>query len=629
MAAPTNTSRSPATNKDGASKNGVSLDPYSEILRLAKSTSSRSRFFAEVMRSLVRSFASPYGAVHARGGAEVIQDDAHFGPTDPNFWKESLQSFLTDSLTEARSRAKLLQSKSGDARVAFLSAPLFDPTGPSIGAVALVVPLGKESDWTTRLAALEGLCRLASVCTEFLGGAPREAAGGLPDRGMAKAASCESHEQFAFSITNELRNRLGCEQVSLGVVQRKRIRIVSISGLDQVNTRSPGVACLQAAMEECLDAGRPILHPRRGDWVEAKSSVEYPLHRQWFAASKGDCVASIPLKSGGTVYAVLSLRGRSDKPFTSDQLDEIRAKVEPLVPSFELVRRASRGLGRHARDAVWANVDAVMTPGRWGRKAAAAVGVFLALEFLFGSVNHHLSVPCTVTPAEVRHVHAGSGGVLQGAYALQGDHVRAGDLLCEFDHRELDQQRSELLAQIEVLELERDRALAANAPVEAQLAAANQELTRARLAIADSRLAQAMVRSPIDGVVVWGDLRHAVGAVLPMGEALFQVAPTDRWTIELEIPEGAAEEVAVKLAGHFATTAEPGERMSFQVERVRPTSQLRKNSNVYVAEANLATAADWLKPGMEGVAKIAVGPRRIGWILTHRLWDYLQLHWWL
>lgn len=606
------------------------VDPYSDILRLAKSTTSRSRFFSEVMRSLVRAFTSPYGAVHARGGAEVIQDDAHHGPTDPNFWKSSLQEFLTDSLTEARSRAKLLQSKSGDAKVAFLSAPLFDPTGPSIGAVALVVPLGKDVDWTTRLAALEGLCRLASVCTEFLGGAPREAAAkGLPTQGMTKAASCESPEQFAFAITNELRNKLGCEQVTLGWVQRKRVRILSISGLDQVNTRSPGVASMQAAMEECRDAGGSIIHPRGADWAAGRAGIEYPLHRQWFTAAKGDGVASIALKSGGEVRAVLSLRGRSDRPFTPDQLDDLRSKLEPLLPSFELVRRASRGLSRHVRDTARGGFDTLMTPKRWGRKIAAGAALLAAAEVFFGSVDHHITIPCTITPAEVRHVHATSGGVLQTTRALQGDHVRAGDVLCEFDHRDFDQQRAELTAQLEVLERERDRALAAQSPAESQLAVANQELIRAKLAILDAKRDQAVIRSPIDGVVVWGDLRQAVGAVLSIGEPLFQVAPADRWTLELDVPEAAAEDIAAGVSGMFAASAEPGKPAPLTVARVRPAAQLRRSQNVYVAEADVVAAESWFKPGMEGVAKLNVGPRRIAWVLTHRLVEYLQLHWWL
>jgi hypothetical protein len=568
--------------------------------------------------------------VHARGGAEVIQDDAHHGPTDPHFWKASLQEFLTDSLTEARSRAKLLQSRNGDARVAFLSAPLFDPTGPSIGAVALVVPLGPEVDWTTRLAALEGLCRLASVCTEFLGGTPRETTGkGVPTQGMAKAASCESQEQFAFAITNELRNKLGCEQVSLGWVQRKRVRILSISGLDQVNTRSPGVAVMQSAMEECCDAGGSIIHPRSADWTAGQGGIEYPLHRQWFAAAKGDSVASIALKAGGEVRAVLSLRGRSDRPFTPDQLDDLRTKLEPLLPSFDLVRHASRGLTRHLCDTARSSFDAIMAPKCWGRKVAAMVAVAAAAEILFGSVDHHVTVPCTITPAEVRHVHATSGGVLQAAFALQGDHVRAGDLLCEFDHRDLDQQRTELTAQLQVLERERDRALAAQSPAEAQLAVANQELIRAKLAIVDAKLAQALIRSPIDGVVVWGDLRQAVGAVLSIGEPLFQVAPADRWTLEMEVPEAAAEDIAAGLTGMFATSAEPGRPAPLSVARVRPAAQLRRSQNIYVAEADVVAAESWFKPGMEGVAKLNVGPRRITWVLTHRLVEYLQLHWWL
>ncbi len=616
-------SRSPAKNSHA--------DPYGDIAQLAQVSASRARFFADLVRVVVRTFASPYGALHVRYGAEVVQDDAHTGPTDPRFWKNSVQGFLTESLTEARPRAKLLQSKSGDAKVAFLSATLFDPAGPSVGAIALVVPLGQDVDWTTRLAALEGLCRFASACTARLGGRTSADHAGAPvaERGMSRAVTCDSAEEFAFAITNELRNKLGCEQVALGWVTRQHVRILSISGLDQVNRRSPGVASLRSAMEECLDSRQAIVHPRQRDWAEQTSGAEFALHRQWHSAARGDAVASIPLRLGDRIVAILSLRSRSERAFGPDQMEEIRSRTEPLMPGLALLMQARRSVPRHVWESSKSAIEGLVAPGRWGRK----VGVFLlalgSLELLFGSMAYELSVPCVVAPAHVRHIHAPFEGVLRDAHAVQGDRVRQGQVLCEFDHRELDQQKTELTAQAQVLEHERDRAMAAGAPVEAQLALANQELVRAKLEIVNSRIERALIRAPFDGVVVWGDLRKSVGAVLQLGDPLFQVAPRDRWTVEIEVPQHAVEHVAPGLSGEFVAIADPTQAMSLALSRLRSGAELRRGSNVYVAEAEMTTDSPWVKSGMEGVARIQVGERRILWVLTHRFVDYLRLNLWL
>jgi len=608
----------------------LSADPYAEIVQLARQTPSKARFMSDVTRCVVRAFASPYGAIHVRYASEVVQDENHTGPTDPQFWKPSLQQFLTESLTEGRPRAKLLKAKSGQAKVAFLSAPIFDPSGPAIGAMAVVVAVVEDSDWSARLATLEALCRLASVCVEFLGlaesGSPAARAS---DRATFRAASAESAEELAFTITNELRNKLGCEQVSLGLVSRNRVRILSISGLDQVNRRSPGVAGLRAAMEECLDADTMLVCPRPGDWFEKQTFGDYHLHKQWHAAAKADAVASIPLRVDGSPAAILSLRSRADRPLSREQLEDVGKRTEAFVPALLLARRAGRSLPRHAVESVRASLAALTAPGRWGRKIVAGVAAAATLGFFLGSMDHRLTVPCTVTPAQVRHVAAPFAGVLTAAFALQGDRVRQGDILCQFDHEELDQQRIELNAQREVLEREMDRAMARHSPSEAQLALANLQLAQAKLDIIDGRLARTAVRSPIDGVIVFGDLRKLIGAVVPQGQPLFQVASPNQWTLELEIPESAAGDLSDDLAGVFASYARPQETRSFRISRVLPTAQIRHGKNVYVAEADVGAAGGAIRPGMEGVAKVSVGPRKVWWIASHRVLDYLRMTFWL
>lgn len=602
-------------------------DAFAEIFRLAKSVSSRQRFMADMLRCVVRAYSSPYGAIHIRYAAEVIQDDAHSGPTDPKFWKPSVQRFLTESLTEPRPWAKLLEARNGTAKVAFLSAPIYDPSGPAIGALAIVVAVTDEGDWTAHLSTLESLARTASFAVEFVGRSEGSVGAGRGgDRALARTAIYESAEELAFAITHEIRNRLGFEQVALGLVVGKHVRLLSISGLDQINNRSPGVAGLRAAMEECLDAAKPIIHPSPPEWGQKDEQPPiYHLHRQWHAAAKTDSVASIPLRGGENIVAILSLRSGIEQPLTPARVDEIRARVEPFSSSLVLTHQARRGLPRHVIESVRELIASLTTPGRTKRRVIAAVLTIGALYFCFGTMNYEVTVPCKVTPAHLRHVSAPFGGVLADALVRQGDRVAKGEILCEFDHRELDQQRAELTAQLEVQERERDRAMAEGSPAAARLAVANRDLIQVRKEIVERRIEQSVVRSPIDGVVIVGDPKKLVGAVLPQGEPLFQVAPPGAWILELSLPEWAVADVSSGLRGVFISFARPGEPGEFHIARLLPAAESRQAKNVFIAEAELSSAGDWTKPGMEGVGRIYVGSRQIWWVALHRIIDFVYL----
>lgn len=606
-------------------------DCYREILSLGRSAPSSHAYYAGVIQAVARSLGSPYAAVYVRLPSEVIQDEAHIGPTDPAFWKAKVQAFLTESLSEPHSRARVLKAKHGGDKIALVAAPLFDSADTPIGAVALVLAPFGEKNVTATLSWLESLLRLASVAAQFRNTTAGEEAARsaeAPHQALARAATCASAEELAFSITNSLRNKLGCEQVALGLVIRRRVKILSISGLDHVARQGDGVACLQAAMEECYDAGQTLVCQPQGAWTSDQTGLGYRLHKQWSAAAKGDAVVSIPLQANGEVAAVLSLRRRPDESWTGEQIEQIRSRVEPFAAALVLARKAARGLVQHAADAVHATARALLGPGCRTTKVLAAAAVIAAGWFAFGSTDYVLTVPCAVTPAQVRHVTAPYDGVLFTAAALEGDRVKQGDVLCEMDHRDLDQQRAELLAEIAVLEHERDRAMAAAAPVDVQLALAKQQLTRAKLNMVNARLAQATVRSPIDGVVVAGDLRKRVGAVVARGEALFQVAPLEQWILEVYVPEADADELGGTLVGGFIPHARPEESQAFRITRIRPQAEIRNQKNVYVAEADTNLPYAWMRPGMEGVAKVNVGRRPVRWVVLHRAIEYVRLNLW-
>lgn len=625
-AAPAATQATPATTTPAASPRG---GPFAAIAELARTCATRHTFFSKALGCIAEACDSPYAAYHARSGAEVMQDDCHRGRSNPGFWKERVQRYLTESLAEGRARATLLSARQAELRIALISVPLFDKGGATMGALALVAPI-TDVDARPRVALVESLAALTSCLAASVGAAPATAGqAGVKEatHAAARAAAFESVEELAFNITNTLRNKLGGELVALGLVSGRRVRIISISGLDDVSRRSPGVVCIQAAMEECLDFGRAVSGDI--DASDDQPAPAYRLHRQWRQSARGASVASIPLMAGDKCVAVLSLRRRADKPLRADELEQIKTTVEPYAGALLLVRAARRSVLRHVRDALHERVAAFAQPERHALRIAVGVVLVAATWFFFGTLNYDVAVPCVVTPAEVRHVSMPLDGTLAAARAIAGDRVRAGDVLCELDRREPELQAGELRAQLAVCQQDRQRAMAAAAPVEARLAEANEHLAQAKLRIVERRLEQTLVRSPIDGVVVNGDMRTRVGAVLPQGTPLFEVAPLSNWRLELRAPQTIAADLSRDITGRFANHARPEVTQPFRLTHVRPRPEPHEGRNVYIAEGEIAVDTDWMRPGMEGLAKVHLGRRAVWWVTLHRAIDYLRLNFWL
>lgn len=588
-------------------------------------------FLERTVRIVGDALNSPFSLLYARSGPNEIRRDVHRGGSDPGFWRPAVQRFLTDTLRIGEPRARLLSAREADLQIALLAVPFADEGDHIEGGIALVVRSGQPYA-ATQLHRLEALVATITAALDLVG-QDRTSAAAQSDTAatsaVAKAAAVETPEQLCFNITNSLRKKLDCEQVALGLVRKHRVKLVSISGLDDINHRSPGTAQIRAAMEECFDSAQEILCQHERDWDESANDAGFRLHRHWYASAGGDGVGSVPLFAGQQCVAVLSLRWPASETMRREQLREIRRLVEPYMPALDLVRRAGRGLLRHAWDTVDAGARGALRPGNLGLKIAIVALVAFGAWFCLGTLPYRPSVAARVVPAEQRYLAAPFEGTLASVAASQGDLVRAGDVLCKFDTRQLQLRRDELLAEQAVYDQEQRRALADNTPVEARLAAANAKLVQAQLATIERRLELATIRAPYDGIIVRGDLRQQIGSVMALGSTLYEIAPINAWQLELEAPQSLAANLTDCAAGDFAAAARPESPQPFDVQRLRPSAEVRAGKNVYVIEAALNQQQPWLRPGMEGVARLDLGTRPVWWLALHGFIDYLRLHYWL
>jgi len=608
-------------------------DAIDELVELAREAQGIRSFLRDGLTIIGTALGAPAGALEVDLMSQAVSEFWVASPEQGPFWDQTLQSILVDALSERGARARIYASRSGNgSNVAILSAPLSTSSGRFGGSIVVVTSCPTRGHAQELLMSLSALVSLTARLLDSLGSATKRtesSANASALSSLRKVSGYADTTELSFAITNKLRTREGFDVVAFGRVKGRSVEMLSISGLDEVPTKSPGARCIRAAMEECLDLGLPVVQQSDGRLSEDEIARGAPVHAAWQAEAAGAAVASIPLRAGDEITAVLACRRTPDAAFTPGDIEELRALVEPYVGTFDVVERASRSLIGHVAAEMRQTLARLFGWGHLGSKLAVLAPLALAAWLAIGRLPYEVTVPCTLQVTDARHVGTPNDGVLTAVHVRAGDRVHAGDLLCEFDRSEAELELARLRAELAVLDIQRNRALAEDDPAEAELTRANLAQVEAHVRLVEHRIEQARVRAPIGGIVVAGDLEERLGDVFSKGEPLFEIASADRWALDLEVPERDIADVRFGARGEFVSLARPEDAHRFRIEHVHPDAEERDGTNVYIAEARTDADRGWLRPGMEGLAKVRVGERRAWWVLFHRVGDWIRLHLWL
>jgi hypothetical protein len=208
-----------------------------------------------------------------------------------------------------------------------------------------------------------------------------------------------------------------------------------------------------------------------------------------------------------------------------------------------------------------------------------------------------------------------------------GDTVRSGDTLVTLDGRPLRLERESIDAEIQQVSKEHDVALATGRIADAQQSKLKGRKLDRRFEMLTDRLKRLEVVSPIDGVVVSGDLERYVGAPLELGQTLMEIAPLDYMVVEVEIPAHEINYVRRDAETRVRIDSVGGKSLRMRLDELSPVAELRDDRNVFVGRINVANGELQLKPGMRGEA-IAYGPLR-PWIWSWVRGGVEKVLWWV
>lgn len=598
---------------------------HCDLQALFQNSSPRRAIQAALMRIGEYAGAS-YAVVHARIGVQNLSEEwssEQLDLDDP--LRQTVNTIMWDAMSVGTAKCVRMRQP-GQPAAAVATAVLYDETFEEAGAAAIVIHDCEHERAMDVLSWFEGIIGYLALLVARHSVAEAGSSSTSSTVAATRLSSAAEHPvRLAMEMAAELKNRHDLDMTAIGFVNRSRVKVVAISGMDEVRPADPGVTRIRAAMEECLDFREAVLCG--GVFAEGDGKVECRLHEQWSASSGGFAVASFPLFAADEIVAIVSVTGSSSNALRSGELQDFAADMADYATLVPLSRDASRGLLTHAVSRVRGITRRIT--GRRRTLLATLGGVALCGWLIFGELPYSLTVPCFVEATEHRTVPSPREGVLSELFAKPGDIVRQGQLLAILDAHEDMLERDRLQAEIATMQAKSDQALADGEAGEGRILAAQQQSLRAQLAAVERSIKQAEIRAPQAGVILRGDLRERLGGRLSLGDPLFEMARDDRMVVKLRIAENSVLDARESVTATFAPAARPGDTFELREVRIEPSSTIHEGKNVFLGESATNARLGKLAPGMEGVGYLELKPRNAWWVLTHRVTDWLRLNFWL
>ncbi|MGN6309575.1 MAG: HlyD family efflux transporter periplasmic adaptor subunit [Xanthobacteraceae bacterium] len=443
---------------------------------------------------------------------------------------------------------------------------------------------------------------------------------------MDLAATAIQDQRFAESalaVVNELAARLNCDRVSIGMERSSRVEVKAISHTATFDRKMRMVRLIGNAMDEVLDLDTTIVHPGAGaDDIGAIAHAE--LAREF-----GDtAVCSVPLQENGQTIGVLTFERTAGLVFDAETVEICKLAGTMLGPILQLKQNNDRGVVRRIGVAVHTGAQALFGPRHPGVKLMTllAIGVVAFLSFATG--QYRVSSKALVEGAIQRAAVAPFDGYIAQSFVHAGDSVQAGQVLCQLDDRNLRLEYGRFESQFDELWRKHRQAIAAQDRATILVVAAQIRQVEAELELVKDKLSRVTLRSPFDGIVVSGDLRQLLGTPVEQGKVLFQIAPLHDYRVILQVDERDVAHVKTGQTGELALEGLISQDLAFEVQAITPVSSAQDGRNFFRVEAKLENPSYRLRPGMEGVGKISIDQRRLIWIWTHSLVDWMRTWLW-
>ena len=433
----------------------------------------------------------------------------------------------------------------------------------------------------------------------------------------------ERLEPAAIALVNELVSRLKVDRASLGMKRGATLEVEAVSRSAWVERKSQLVVAMANAMDEAIDQRGSACEPPVGSTANRIAVAQRDL-----AVRTGRTgVCAVPLMAGEAQVGAL-LFERDGAGFDAAEVATFEAIADLVAPALAARQALRRLVAGRMVDSLREWRDRLLGPRHPGFKLATLGVLLVALILVIAEGDFRVAAKTVVEGAVQRAAVAPFEGFIAEAPVRAGDTVRAGQLLARLEDRDIRLDRNKFAAEREQQMRKYHDALSKHDRAQARILMAQIAQSEAQIALADEKLARTRIVAPFDGVIVTGDLSQLLGSPVEPGKLLFEIAPLDAYRIILKVDDRDITFVVNGQHGRLALSGLSGDPMPFMVSKVTSVTTPQEGHNYFRVEAQLEAPRIGVRPGMEGVGKIVVDRRKLAWIWTRGLVDWLRISLW-
>jgi len=583
-----------------------------QIIRLAEKTENRNQLILDFLQLSI-GLINAAGAIFYRHDGKAPVAECELLSRQALSWSESLPSLLEDSARHALSSG----SAQHDRLAEYPAAQIIScPTGerpPCSGCLSLVVLTSDQP--------IESFVAITQLLTALLSFLLKE------DKPLAASADSLFYQLSAIAahvleagnqqealvqLNTQLRNWADSDEVAIGITTASgRIVLSSLSHVTSVDQRTELSRALTKALTECTIQKEILSYPAAEDSAIHSS----PVLKDLLNFSENNQVVAVPFLDtkrnivGAALFFWTTAGDRTNilKPLeTANHL--LTACLTAIQDKSSFRITSSIGNQRQHKQSQL-------------RRSILSIGfVLLFIASSFIPVPFRLNTDCLVEPISIRFIVSRFDGILQDVLVQPGDEVQKGDVLARLDGRDNELDLAALAAERNKARKTRDHHLAAGNTAAAQIAALEEQRLEQQLSLLQVKQKHLTLLSPIDGIILTGDMKRIEGSPVGRGQTLFEVSPLKAMIVELAVRENQISFVDPGMGVMVRFDAFPDTTWNGKIEKINPKSLLRENRNVFIAELEFRNLEGRLRPGMQGKAKIDAGLKPLGWILFRKPW---------
>ena len=416
----------------------------------------------------------------------------------------------------------------------------------------------------------------------------------------------------AIVLVNRLRKLFGASQVGLALNKGGSSgKVIAVSDVEQFDGNSAAGKLLASAIDQANLYQSNVVWPEHDPAQPSAHTLSLQQYGESISASS---VAAIQLTDPHDQPTGSLLISREGGALTDQQLSYMQRVATLAFRQYENVSRANRSTAEI--------ISSVITPRNWSTTAKWAALVFSVAMLI--PLPYRVNCDCRVQPTARRFVAAPYHGILEKSLVEAGEIVTEGQVVARMDGRQLRIELAGLEAEYKGARRKSDSSRAIGEVAQSQIAKMEMRRLAAQIELTKTRMQDLEVRSPIDGIIVSGDLEKAQGAPLETGQTLFEVAPLEKMVAEIGVPESEIQYINQDDSVKLKLNAFPFQSWSGKVERIHPGTEVIDDQTVFVTEVELDNEQGLLKPGMEGAAKISTHWTPLGWNLFHNTWENIR-----